>query len=137
MSNVCLFRISVRGGTNFNDLQEIEVRFASRHVFVLTCSTPPSWHDQVVDLNEPAGWIVIPLKDMNERLVRKCKGLFFLISNARSGADVHAADSRAAKPSTRQGHTSQTGRENVSYLKFVLLGSARGQRGIFFISILR
>merc|ERR550517_1095896 len=31
-------RISVRGGTNFNDLQEIEV----------------------VDLNEPAGWIVIP-----------------------------------------------------------------------------
>ena len=25
---------------------------------------------QVVDLNEPAGWIVIPLKDINERLVR-------------------------------------------------------------------
>ena len=33
-------RVSVRGGTNFNDLQEIEV----------------------VDLTEPTGWIVIPLK---------------------------------------------------------------------------
>ena len=33
-------RVSVRGGTNLNDLQEIEV----------------------VDLTEPTGWIVIPLK---------------------------------------------------------------------------
>ena len=33
-------RVSVRGGTNFNDLQEIEV----------------------VDMTEPTGWIVIPLK---------------------------------------------------------------------------
>ena len=41
-------RISIRVGTNFNDLQEIEV----------------------VDLQEPSGWVEIPLKDMNERLVR-------------------------------------------------------------------
>ena len=34
-------RVSVRGGTNFNDLQEIEV----------------------VDMTEPTGWIVIPLKE--------------------------------------------------------------------------
>ena len=33
-------RVSVRGGTNFNDIQEIEV----------------------MDMTEPTGWIVIPLK---------------------------------------------------------------------------
>ena len=37
-------RVSIRVGTNFNDLQEIEV----------------------VDLQEPSGWVVIPLKDINE-----------------------------------------------------------------------
>ena len=41
MSNVCRFRISVRGGTNFNDLQEIEVWFVNRNIFVSACSTPP------------------------------------------------------------------------------------------------
>ena len=41
-------KISVRCGTNFNDLQEIEV----------------------VELTEPSGWVVVPLKDLNDRLVR-------------------------------------------------------------------
>ena len=39
---------SVRCGTNFNDLQEIEV----------------------AKLSEPSGWVKIPLKDLNDRLVR-------------------------------------------------------------------
>lgn len=41
------FRISIRAGTHFSDLQEVEV----------------------IDLNEPTGWIVIPLKDAQEKLV--------------------------------------------------------------------
>ena len=60
-----IFRISVRGGTNFNDLQEIEVENISQIEKIVMNLV------QVVDLNEPAGWIVIPLKDINERLVRK------------------------------------------------------------------
>jgi len=40
-------RISIRAGTHFSDLQEVEV----------------------IDLNEPTGWIVIPLKDAQEKFV--------------------------------------------------------------------
>ena len=40
-----LCSISIRAGTNFSDLQEVEV----------------------VDLNEPSGWVAIPLKDSQER----------------------------------------------------------------------
>ena len=72
----------------------------------------------MVDLNEPAGWIVIPLKDINERLVRKgksgqtCKRLAFSPDDC-SGADFHVANSSAAKPPTRKGHTLETGKEQT------------------------
>ena len=71
---------------------------------------------QVVDLNEPAGWIVIPLKDINERLVRKeklgqnCK-IFAFSSDDCLGTDFHVANSSAAKPPTRKGHSPETGKE--------------------------
>ncbi|KAK9700502.1 Anaphase-promoting complex, subunit 10 (APC10) [Popillia japonica] len=41
-------RISIRVGTHFNDLQEIEV----------------------IVLSEPSGWVHIPIKDINEKPVR-------------------------------------------------------------------
>ena len=72
----------------------------------------------MVDLNEPAGWIVIPLKDINERLVRKgksgqtCKRFAFSPDDC-SGADFHVANSSAAKPSTRKGHSLETGKEQT------------------------
>ena len=57
-------RISIRVGTNFNDLQEIEV----------------------VDLQEPSGWVEIPLKDMNERLVRTFLLQIAVTHNHQQGA---------------------------------------------------
>jgi anaphase-promoting complex subunit 10 len=41
------YRISVRAGTGFSDLQEVEV----------------------IELNEPNGWIAIPLKDAQDKYV--------------------------------------------------------------------
>jgi len=60
-------KISVRCGTNFNDLQEIEV----------------------VELNEPSGWVVIPLKDLNDRLVRSFMIQIAVIANHQQGRDTH------------------------------------------------
>ena len=65
----------------------------------------------MVDLNEPAGWIVIPLKDINERLVRKRKQDYnaLEINKQSLGPDFHAADSSVAKPSTRKRYPPKTG----------------------------
>jgi len=60
-------KISVRCGTNFNDLQEIEV----------------------VELTEPSGWVVVPLKDLNDRLVRSFMIQIAVIANHQQGRDTH------------------------------------------------
>ena len=69
-------KVSVRCGTNFNDLQEIEV----------------------VELNEPAGWVVIPLKDIDERLVRTFMVQIAVISNHQQGRDTHLRQIRVHSP---------------------------------------
>ncbi|PBC25727.1 anaphase-promoting complex subunit 10 [Apis cerana] len=60
-------RISIRAGTNFNDLQEIEV----------------------MDLNEPSGWVIIPIKDINDRPIRTFMIQIAVISNHQNGRDTH------------------------------------------------
>jgi len=60
-------KISVRCGTNFNDLQEIEV----------------------VELTEPSGWVVVPLKDLNDRLVRSFMIQIAVTANHQQGRDTH------------------------------------------------
>ncbi len=69
-------KISVRCGTNFNDLQEIEV----------------------VELNEPAGWVVIPLKDLNDRLVRTFMVQIAVIANHQQGRDTHLRQIKIHSP---------------------------------------
>jgi len=69
-------RISVRGGTNFNDLQEIEV----------------------VELTEPSGWIVIPLKDLAERLVRTFMLQIAVLQNHQQGRDTHLRQIKVHSP---------------------------------------
>jgi len=69
-------RVSVRGGTNFNDLQEMEV----------------------VDLSEPTGWVHIPLKDMNERLVRTFLLQIAVIQNHQQGRDTHLRQVKVFSP---------------------------------------
>ena len=69
-------RVSIRVGTNFNDLQEIEV----------------------VDLQEPSGWVVIPLKDMNEKLVRTFLLQVAVIQNHQQGRDTHLRQVKVFSP---------------------------------------
>ena len=69
-------RISIRVGTNFNDLQEIEV----------------------VELQEPTGWVEIPLKDMNEKLVRTFLLQIAVIQNHQQGRDTHLRQVKVFSP---------------------------------------
>ena len=71
-----LTRISIRVGTNFNDLQEIEV----------------------VDLQEPSGWVAIPLKDINEKLVRTFLLQVAVIQNHQQGRDTHLRQVKVFSP---------------------------------------
>jgi anaphase-promoting complex subunit 10 len=69
-------RISIRAGTNFNDLQEIEV----------------------VDLKEPVGWVKIPLKDMHDHPIRTFMIQVAVISNHQNGRDTHMRQIKVHSP---------------------------------------
>ena len=44
---------------------------------------------EVVELNEPAGWVKIPLKDLNDKLVRTFMVQIAVINNHQQGRDTH------------------------------------------------
>lgn len=69
-------RISIRCGTHFNDLQEIEV----------------------ADLNEPSGWLFIPLKDLQERPIRAYMVQIAVLSNHQNGRDTHIRQIKIHSP---------------------------------------
>ncbi|XP_067000450.1 anaphase-promoting complex subunit 10 [Anabrus simplex] len=69
-------RISIRAGTNFNDLQEVEV----------------------IDLNEPTGWVLIPVKDINEKPIRTFMIQIAVISNHQNGRDTHMRQIKIHSP---------------------------------------
>jgi len=69
-------KVSVRCGANFNDLQEIEV----------------------VELSEPSGWVVIPLKDVHDRLVRAFMVQVAIIANHQQGRDTHLRQVKVHSP---------------------------------------
>lgn len=60
-------RISIRSGTHFNDLQELEV----------------------IDLSEPTGWVVVPIKDGESKSVRTFMIQIAVIANHQNGRDTH------------------------------------------------
>ncbi|KAK4013469.1 Anaphase-promoting complex subunit 10 [Daphnia magna] len=69
-------RISIRAGTGFSDLQEVEV----------------------VELNEPNGWIAIPLKDAQDKYIRTFMLQLAILSNHQSGRDTHLRNVRVHSP---------------------------------------
>lgn len=75
------FRISIRAGTNFTDLQEVEV----------------------IDLNEPTGWFLIPIKDIHERPIRTFMIQIAVISNHQNGRDTHMRQIKIHSPIERKG----------------------------------
>ncbi|EDW32028.1 GL10659 [Drosophila persimilis] len=69
-------RISIRSGTNFNDLQEL----------------------QVLDLTEPTGWVQVPIKDGNVKSIRTFMLQIAVISNHQNGRDTHMRQIRIHAP---------------------------------------
>lgn len=69
-------RISIRCGTHFNDLQEVEV----------------------VDLCEPSGWVCIPIKEVRDIPMRTFMIQIAVISNHQNGRDTHMRQIRVHSP---------------------------------------
>ncbi|CAG2069299.1 unnamed protein product [Timema podura] len=87
--------ISIRAGTNFNDLQEVEV----------------------MDLNEPSGWVLIPVKDIHERPIRTFMIQIAVISNHQNGRDTHMRQIKIHSPTEQQG-TRADGLRNFTTIAF-------------------
>ncbi|KAF6213457.1 hypothetical protein GE061_011176 [Apolygus lucorum] len=95
VSDVCIFtdykldesytpsRVSVRAGSSYNDIQEVEV----------------------LDLHEPAGWIVIPVKDTKSRRLRTFMIQIAVMSNHQNGRDTHIRQIKVHSPIERGGLT--------------------------------
>ncbi|CAO1309521.1 unnamed protein product [Diamesa serratosioi] len=69
-------RISIRCGTHFNDLNEIEI----------------------IDLCEPSGWIIVPIKNIREHPIRTFMIQIAVISNHQNGRDTHMRQIRIHSP---------------------------------------
>ncbi|XP_033122390.1 anaphase-promoting complex subunit 10-like [Anneissia japonica] len=69
-------KISVRAGNNFHDLQEIEV----------------------LDMNEPTGWVRIPLKDSKGQRIRTFTLQLAVLSNHQNGRDTHMRQIKVYAP---------------------------------------
>jgi len=69
-------KISIRCGTHFNDLQEVEL----------------------VEFNEPSGWVQIFLKDIRDRPIRTFMIQLAVLSNHQNGRDTHLRQIRIHSP---------------------------------------
>ena len=69
-------RFSIRAGNNFNDLGEIEQ----------------------VELSEPSGWVMIPLKDINSQPIRTFMLQIAVLSNHQNGRDTHMRQIKVHSP---------------------------------------
>lgn len=69
-------RISVRCGTHFNDLREIEM----------------------IDLTEPTGWVSVPVSGPQSRTLRAFMVQIAVISNHQNGRDTHMRQIKIHSP---------------------------------------
>lgn len=69
-------RVSVRVGSNFHDLQELEA----------------------VDLNEPTGWVHISTEDAHSRPIRTFFVQIAILSNHQNGRDTHLRQIKVHSP---------------------------------------
>ena len=70
------FRISIRAGSHFNDLIEVEQ----------------------IELNEPIGWICVPLKYNNGKPIRTFMIQIAVLSNHQNGRDTHVRRIKIRSP---------------------------------------
>lgn len=73
--------VSIRAGTNFHDLRELEQK----------------------ELTEPAGWVVFPLRTPDDRPLRTYHIQVAVITNHQNGRDTHMRQVRVHAPVERRG----------------------------------
>ncbi|KAF5285038.1 hypothetical protein FQR65_LT02350 [Abscondita terminalis] len=95
-------RISIRIGTHFNDLQEIEV----------------------IMLTEPAGWVHIPIKDIHDRPIRIFMIQIAVTSNHQNGRDTHMRQIKIHSPTEGRG-IAMDNFMNFSSIEFQKLATIR------------
>ncbi|CAH1778216.1 unnamed protein product [Owenia fusiformis] len=69
-------RISIRAGSHLNDLTEVEQ----------------------IELSEPGGWILVPIKDSQSKSVRTFMIQIAVISNHQNGRDTHMRQIKIHSP---------------------------------------
>lgn len=70
------FKISIRAGNCYTDLQEIEQ----------------------IEMDKPTGWVVICLKDANDAPVRACHIQIAILGNHQNGRDTHLRQVKIYSP---------------------------------------
>lgn len=70
------YKISIRAGNSYTDLQEIEQ----------------------IEMDKPTGWVVISLKDSNEAPVRACHIQIAVLGNHQNGRDTHLRQVKIYSP---------------------------------------
>ena len=70
------YRISVRAGSQFHDLVELEQ----------------------IELSEPVGWVSVPLKDTNDKPIRTFMIQIAILSNHQNGRDTHVRRIKIRSP---------------------------------------
>lgn len=51
-----------------------------------------------MDLNEPSGWVTIPIKDLNDKPIRTFMIQIAVISNHQNGRDTHMRQIKVHSP---------------------------------------
>lgn len=69
-------RISIRAGNHFHDIHEVEL----------------------LELNEPSGWVVVPLLDSNNKPIRAFLIQIAILSNHQNGRDTHIRQIKIHSP---------------------------------------
>lgn len=70
------YKISIRAGNSYADLQEIEQ----------------------IEMDKPTGWIVISLKDGNDAYIRACHIQIAVLGNHQNGRDTHLRQVKIYSP---------------------------------------
>lgn len=99
-------RISIRAGTHFNDLQEIEVieliepsgMIKTLLDFLLQPHLGKEFKGNIHNYYFVLGWEVIPIKDIHDRPIRTYMIQIAVLSNHQNGRDTHMRQIKVHSP---------------------------------------
>ncbi|XP_031340527.1 anaphase-promoting complex subunit 10-like isoform X1 [Photinus pyralis] len=112
-------RISIRIGTHFNDLQEIEVVMLTEPTGMGVVFYLSSFSNTIC-----IGWVHIPIKDVHDKPIRMFMIQIAVTSNHQNGRDTHMRQIKIHSPTEGRG-ISMDNFANFSSLEFVKYATIR------------